>query len=57
MNSPDLFYQNYSVLDGTVSGEAYTVMRKLIIIAHSLYKSEEMYDKERYRKTTGLADV
>jgi len=26
------------------------VMRKLIIIAHSLYKSEEMYDKERYRK-------
>jgi len=23
MNSPDLFYQNYSVLGGTVFGEAY----------------------------------
>lgn len=33
------------------------VMRKLIIIAHSLYKSEEIYDKEKYRKTTGLYDA
>ena len=30
------------------------VMRKLIIVAHSLYKSGEMYDKELYIKTTGI---
>jgi hypothetical protein len=26
MNAPDLFYQNYSVLGGTVFGEAYTAI-------------------------------
>lgn len=30
------------------------VMRKLIVVAHSLYKSGEMYDKELYIKTTGV---
>jgi len=27
MNSPDLFYQNYSVLGGSVLGEAYNLER------------------------------
>lgn len=30
------------------------VMKKLIIVAHSLYKSEEMYDNTLYKKTTGI---
>lgn len=30
------------------------VMRKLIVVAHSLYKSGEVYDKELYKKTTGI---
>ncbi len=30
------------------------VMRKLIIIAHSLYKSGELYDKERYLQNAGI---
>ena len=33
------------------------VMRKLVVVAHSLYKSEEMYDKLKYRSTTGLVGV
>ena len=30
------------------------VMRKLIVVAHSLYKSGEIYDKELYKKSTGI---
>ena len=30
------------------------VMRKLIVVAHSLYKSGEFYDKKKYISTTGL---
>jgi len=30
------------------------VMRKLVIIAHSLYKSNEVYDEDKYEKFAGL---
>lgn len=30
------------------------VMRKMVVIAHSLYKNEEIYDKEKFKNTTGL---
>ena len=30
------------------------VMRKLIVVAHSLFKSGEVYDQELYKKTTGI---
>ena len=30
------------------------VMRKLIVVAHSLYKSGDFYNKELYKKTTGV---
>jgi len=30
------------------------VMRKLVVVAHSLYKSGEVYDKELYKTTTGI---
>ena len=30
------------------------VMRKLTILAHSLYKNEQMYDKDRYKRESGL---
>jgi transposase len=30
------------------------VMRKLIVVAHSLFKSGESYDTELYKKTTGI---
>jgi len=33
------------------------VMRKLIIIAHSLYKNEELYDENKYMKATGASNV
>jgi len=33
------------------------VMRKMIIIAHSLYKNNKKYDKEVYKKAAGLVDV
>ncbi len=31
------------------------VMRKLVVVAHSLYKSGEVYNKELYKMTTGIA--
>ena len=33
------------------------VMRKMIIIAHSLYKNNKQYDKEVYKKAAGLNNV
>jgi len=33
------------------------VIRKLVIIAHSLYKNEEMYDEDKYMKSTGVSNV
>lgn len=30
------------------------VMRKLIVVAHALYKSGEMYDPQLFKKTTGI---
>ena len=30
------------------------VMRKLIVVAHSLFKSGEVYDQELYKRTTGI---
>jgi len=29
-------------------------MRKLVVVAHSLYKSGEVYDKELYKVSTGI---
>ena len=33
------------------------VIRKLVIIAHSLYKNEEMYNEDKYMKSTGVSNV
>jgi len=33
------------------------VMRKLVIVAHSLYKNEEMYDEDKYLNSTGVSNV
>ena len=32
------------------------VMRKMIIIAHSLYKNDISYDKEFYKKSCGVQE-
>jgi hypothetical protein len=32
------------------------VMRKMIIIAHSLYKNDKQYDKEFYKKACGIQE-
>ena len=32
------------------------VMRKMIIIAHSLYKNDKQYDKEFYAKACGIQE-
>ena len=33
------------------------VMRKIILVAHSLYKNNETYDHQRYLQFTQLAEV
>ena len=33
------------------------VMQKLVIIAHSLYKNEKLYDEDKYMKATGASNV
>jgi hypothetical protein len=32
-------------------------MRKLVTIAHSLYKNDEMYDEDKYLTSTGVLNV
>lgn len=51
------FYERLKA-NGKHTTQAQTaVIRKLIVVAHSLYKSEEMYNPELYKKTTGAESV
>ena len=46
------FYERLKA-NGKHTTQAQTaVIRKLIVVAHSLYKSEETYDKELYKTCT-----
>ena len=49
-----VFYERLKTKGKHTTLAQIAVMRKLIIVAHSLFKSSEMYDKELYKKTTGI---
>jgi transposase len=48
------FYQRLKAKGKHTTLAQIAVMRKLVVIAHSLYKSEETYNKELYKTTTGI---
>ena len=49
-----VFYERLKVKGKHTTLAQIAVMRKLVVVAHSLYKSGEVYDKELYKKTTGI---
>jgi len=52
-----LFYERLKENGKHTTVAQIAVMRKLVIIAHSLYKNEELYDKDKYMKATGASNV
>jgi transposase len=51
------FYERLKINGKHTTVAQIAVMRKLVIIAHSLYKNDEMYDENKYLKTTGVSNV
>ncbi|CAA6803664.1 MAG: IS110 family transposase [uncultured Sulfurovum sp.] len=51
------FYERLKKKDKHTTVAQIAVIRKLVIIAHSLYKNEEMYDEDKYMKSTGVSNV
>jgi len=49
-----VFYERLKAKGKHTTLAQIAVMRKLVVIAHSLYKSEETYNKELYKTTTGI---
>ncbi len=49
-----VFYERLKAKGKHTTLAQIAVMRKLVVVAHSLYKSGEMYDKELYKTTTGI---
>ncbi len=49
-----LFYERLKANGKHTTQAQIAVIRKLIVVAHSLYKSGEMYDKNRYKIDTGI---
>ena len=52
-----LFYERLKENGKHTTVAQIAVMRKLVIIAHSLYKNEELYDEDKYMKATGASNV
>jgi len=52
-----LFYERLKENGKHTTVAQIAVMRKLVIIAHSLYKNGELYDEDKYMKTTGVSNV
>ena len=48
------FYKRLKANDKHTTVAQIAVMRKLIVVAHALYKSGEMYDPQLYKKATGV---
>ncbi len=49
------FYERLKANGKHTTAAQIAVMRKLVVVAHSLHKSGEMYDKKRYKITIGHA--
>jgi len=49
-----VFYERLKAKGKHTTSAQIAVMRKLVVVAHSLYKSGEVYDKELYKITTGI---
>ena len=49
-----IFYERLKAKGKHTTSAQIAVMRKLVVVAHSLYKSGESYDKELYKMTTGI---
>jgi len=49
-----VFYERLKAKGKHTTSAQIAVMRKLVVVAHSLYKSGEVYDKELYKITTGV---
>lgn len=49
-----IFYERLKAKGKHTTSAQIAVMRKLVVVAHSLYKSGEVYDKELYKVTTGI---
>ena len=49
-----VFYERLKAKGKHTTLAQIAVMRKLVVVAHSLYKSGEVYDKELYKITTGI---
>jgi len=52
-----LFYERLKENGKHTTVAQIAVMRKLVIIAHSLYKNEELYNENKYMKATGASNV
>jgi len=51
------FYERLKVNGKHTTVAQIAVMRKLVVIAHSLYKNDVVYDEDMYKKSTGVLDV
>jgi len=51
------FYERLKVNGKHTTVAQIAVMRKLVVIAHSLYKNDVLYDEDMYKKSTGVLDV
>jgi transposase len=51
------FYERLKVNGKHTTVAQIAVMRKLVTIAHSLYKNDEMYDEDKYLTSTGVLNV
>ena len=51
------FYERLKVNGKHTTVAQIAVMRKLVIIAHSLYKNDEMYDEDKYLSSTGVSNI
>lgn len=51
------FYERLKVNGKHTTVAQIAIMRKLVIIAHSLYKNNEMYDEDKYLISTGVSNV
>jgi len=49
-----VFYQRLKANGKHTTSAQIAVMRKLVVVAHSLYKSGEIYDQELYKISTGI---
>jgi transposase len=51
------FYERLKVNGKHTTVAQIAVMRKLVTIAHSLYKNDELYDEDKYLTSTGVLNV